>query len=388
MRFGFEQLENRLLLAASVTQKGATLTIKFDAQGAADVLVAGTGEGAVTVTGVTDGGDFTGVKNIKILGADGTDEIILQGVSISGDVKADLKGGDDILAVIGATNIGGNLSVKTGAGNDAVALNGDATGDTINVGKNVTVDLGTATTSDTFAIFGNTAGEETTIAGNLSVKGKDGTQNVSLDLLTLGRSLKVDLGNGNDSVGIGTQMNAAGLKVNIAGDVGIKVGAGDDTVTLLNSNAGQVTIGKKLSVDLGHADAGVDVFTATANAVVETDEVITIAGKASIKGGNGAQDVNIDGVTFGSDLSIKLGNDNDTADIGQLNGTIAVDVEGGLAIDMGAGDDQLRLERLTIAKKSKLSGGKGTDMLTETVADSVESAAALKVSDFEVENIT
>lgn len=134
--YTFEQLESRLLLAASVKLKNnGTLLIKGD--NADDVVeITGTGDAGVVRVGTdTDGNgtadkfeDFTGVKNIQIRTAGGNDTVTIDGINLEGQVKISTGKGDDFLSVADTT-LGGRLSFNGQQGDDTYSdLGGNSFG--------------------------------------------------------------------------------------------------------------------------------------------------------------------------------------------------------------------------------------------------------------------
>jgi hypothetical protein len=381
----FERLEDRVLLAATAELNGTTLVITYTGADI-DVVLDGSAEGAITVAGTdADDGPFTGVKSIKIVGTDDVNEIRLLDIDITGNVTADMKGGDDSVIIDGLTTIDGSVTIKTGDGDDDVGIDGDNTGNTIDIGKNVKVDLGDAGAgTDLFYIYGDTAGEEITIGGGVTVKGKGGDQRFELDLTDIAKNLNVNLGDGDDEVAIGTFMDTAGLEVNVGGNATIKTGDGDDFVDINVSGGGTVAFVKNLKVDLGNAGAGGDQFTALADTAV--DDIITVGGSASVKGKGGIQRLDIDFIAVTKNVNINLGDDNDSVAINQASAGLITTVGGTAKINLGAGeDDELFVEDTTVTGKATIDGGKGgSDEADETTLGTFLAAPGSISKNFEV----
>lgn len=373
----FERLEDRLLLTVSGFRQGNTLILVGD-NAADNIVVTGTGTlGEVNV--VINGAEpvlVTGIKHIKVATGGGNDNLDLIGVKIAGNLLVDMGDGDDDLDIEGnGTSIGGNVILHGSAGSDRIEI--DATGQESGNGghlaflKNVTIDLGNSGNGggDFCEFLGAEGGQTISIGGSLTVKGREGTQQLNLDSIDIAKSLKVDFGNGDDLVSLGTVSDDAALSVNVGGASTIKVGAGDDVVNFLNGHAGTVRFRNNLTIDLGADDgAGVnggDALIMLADTAV--DDVITIDGNLIVKGAAGAQDLDIDGVTFGKNVTINLGAGNDTIDLGQKHGPIDIEVAGNVTIAFGAGDDRFRGERVVVAKNVKIDGGPGViDQADET----------------------
>lgn len=393
MSWTFERLEDRLLLAAGIVVKGTMLIVTFDGGGDPDVVLTGTAEGAITVTGTDDDGSFTGIRNIKIVGHAGSDHITLDKLLLRGNITADLRGGDDVFTMTGETIIGGNISIKTGDGADTVRIDADVAGKQITLLKNVTVDLGSAAAGiDTFTIFGDQLDDEvreiTGIGGNLTVKGQGGSQQVSFDTLLLTKNLKIDLGAGNDSIRLAVDANEADVGVLVGGNATLKLGDGDDAVTFIGGGEGAVTFNRNLTIDLGNDDGddgnGGDTVEMTSTS--DPEDGIALLGNVVIKGKGGAQELHFDGVAASRNVTINLGDGNDSIDVNQLAGEIAGTVGGNLNINLGNGDDQINVERLTVTKGVKINGGNGEDTGEVTAGAAVTvggkaSAVSLELGD-------
>jgi hypothetical protein len=117
MSLNFERLENRVLLAASISQKGATLAITSNNAGDA-IAIDGVASNVVDVGGIL----YLGVENIVVKMNGGNDLLALNEVQVSGKVTIDMGAGLDEVDIdntgngvdLGGTFIGGDVSIKFG----------------------------------------------------------------------------------------------------------------------------------------------------------------------------------------------------------------------------------------------------------------------------------
>ncbi len=137
MQFQFEQLEERVLLAANIKSSGSNLVITGDS-GDDLIAVVGTGaEGQVDVgidsnnDGVIDANEyrsFSGVRKIKIVTKGGDDEIILDNINIAKNLKINTGNGDDII-YSSNVHVGGKAQLNGGKGFDSIVdLGGNSSG--------------------------------------------------------------------------------------------------------------------------------------------------------------------------------------------------------------------------------------------------------------------
>lgn len=162
MSFHFEQLESRLLLAASIKHKGKNLIIN-GSDDAETIRIVGTGtvgEVQVDLNGDGDLADegeatvYTGVKNIKVNGKGGNDSVTVENVNIEGNLSFKGGKGDDSGSIIGST-IGGKVTVNGQQGNDAWE---DLGGNTYNPKKapNVKAEANTVTPPGPLSLVNDT----------------------------------------------------------------------------------------------------------------------------------------------------------------------------------------------------------------------------------------
>jgi hypothetical protein len=237
----FEQLEERRLLAVSVTTgKQGLLSIVGDNDG--DIVrVNGTGvSGAVDVF-VNGGfvGTFGGIKTIKANLKGGDDTLELSAIHIGGAVDVDMGQGEDGFAIdtlvsaggipgfAGNVFIGGSLICKMGNNvSDDVALNAGPGGPGLGI----------------------TIGNNVTISGvdDVDLQGDGGSFNVQDADINIGGFLKIS---GNSPSGGDLFIN----DVNVGGTTIISLGGGDDEIHLTDSS-----FGRRLAVSLAAGDDLID----------------------------------------------------------------------------------------------------------------------------------
>jgi hypothetical protein len=224
--FTLERLEDRMLLAAQVSQVGGTLTITGDNGDDALIVVGTGGPGQVEVLADTDGdgladdslGSFTGVKNLTI----------------------NTKGGDDDVAVVNA-GLSGNVSINTGAGNDTAMVLDSL------IGGNATFNTGNGT--DIASLGSLEFG--TGVGGKVTINTGAGNDGVSLYNLTLYGPLSVNTGGGQDYVELHEASVSLSDPVTLNGGGGTDYLAGE-SIAALEQQLAQV--GAKLNGFEFHQD--------------------------------------------------------------------------------------------------------------------------------------
>jgi len=193
----FEALEPRLLLAGDVSAVvvGGNLLITGD--GAANEIVIDQDGLAANEFRLRSGADATTVN--------GEDEVIVGGVT--GDVRANLRGGDDVLEIVDAV-VGGDLLVHGRRGDDTVAVSGCDVGGKIVVregeGAGV-VDLTGSEAGGDVHLFAGGGGVTATVSqlrtgGDFGFCGGGGEDSLDVNEMEVGRSFRSNTGAGNDTV--------------------------------------------------------------------------------------------------------------------------------------------------------------------------------------------
>lgn len=244
-----ESLERRQLLAGNVT---ATIT------GAGDLVINGdSGDNLIGVFVHASGA-------VDVVGYDGTtvDDFGLAGSQISGDIRINLKGGDDDLHFSGAMNddvpvddvrvvggsgndtiymsylsgITGNVNIVGGAGND------DIRPAYLNFAGDLTISTGGGT--DLASVFGSVAEEITintgsdvdrvriaysTSEGRITISAGSGENGIALHGVESNGPLTIRSGGGADQININAAYTVNGS------DLVISSGGGDDAIEIQNS---------------------------------------------------------------------------------------------------------------------------------------------------------
>jgi hypothetical protein len=271
--FGLERLEDRTLLAVSVVQNGAKLTITGDDDDNA-VLLEDNGAGGIHLRVDEDIGsgdleidaDYYGVESIKIVLKGGDDEVFVRGITIEQGITIDTGTGDDLVVFTHGdyfNEIDGNVSITTGDGDDEVAFAGvEVTGNlTINTG-NGEDDVRIGDNSDFYSDYYATDGE---VYGYVEIRGN-----------TL-----INTGNHDDYVEI--QPNGGYDDVQFRGNLTIKTGAGDDEIDFGSNNDYDLQVHGNFLADLG---AGDDLFD------IDNDYYVQrFYGKVVVNGGGGYDEI-------------------------------------------------------------------------------------------------
>jgi hypothetical protein len=286
---------------------GGNLRIEGDAEANKILITSGAEAGAFVITGL----DGTTLN-------DATDPISVTGVR---NIGVGLGDGADLVAIAGAT-VRGNVSVRTGLGDDRVLVGtgGDA------------AELAGVLPADT----------SVEVRGVLSVSSGDGADQVSID-------------------------NAVASLVNVS------AGEGDDDVSLgseepLGDLAGRLTARHAAHVDLGDGndELGVDQFSTRGLLAVRGgvgDDTIganlTEAFAMLVSSDGGADDVTLTDLDV-NHLGVHTGEGDDTVDVRDSVFTT-------LGVALGVGNDTLTTSALE-ARVAVLAGGDGEDTLEQVTA--------------------
>ena len=184
--------------------------------------------------------------------------------------------------------------------------------------------------------------------------------------------LKIDLGEGNNAVGLGRQygLNDDTENINITGDVRIRAGAGEDVVELRG-----VTLGGKADFKLGDGNNTV-MLIGPSDASAE--KRVTIIGKVDVRTGSGHDECEFSGFSIGQNLDLKLGDGDNFVTLGGDPGPINSQIDGQLKVNTGAGNDRIMTSSLSVGAVKVKTGAcpdDGHDLLdfdTQTVVDRVK----------------
>jgi hypothetical protein len=309
LRGRFESLEQRHLLAGDVLVNvvGGNLRIEGDVEANKILITAGAEAGTFVVTGLdgttlggeTDPVTVTDVRNIHVAMGDG----------------------DDLVAVAGAS-VRGHVAIRTGEGNDRVAVGTD--GGAAELAGVLPEDLAVE------------------VRGSLSIATGAGADQVSVDSTTAAL-VKVSAGDDNDVVNLGSDESLGDLTARLTARLGahVDLGDGNDELTL-----DQVETRGLLAARGGLGDDSVDASLTTAGAMlVSTD--------------GGVDSINLADLDV-RHLGLHTGDGNDTVEVSDSVFTT-------LGVVLGDGDDTLTTSALE-ARVAILAGGDGSDTLDEVTA--------------------
>lgn len=273
-RLGIESLERRLLMAGDVTAalKGGWLVVTGDAE-ANQVLIQNPSPGEYSVTGAdgttVSGSPVTGVtKGVKVNLKDGDDTVAIVGTGggtfeATGDVKVSTGKGNDRILVAGLqadgkvtlnsgnatgegagdqvlvtdSEVGKNLSVKTGSGHDQVGIGQDLEGELEDLLDAFLDEMG-------WGGLGIVPGD-VGVTGKLSVATGKGNDVLMIGDCTVGGSVSANAGGGADSLLV--------QGATVAGKASLNMGSGDEDYLGIQDN--QVTGKVKLNGGAGRWDA-------------------------------------------------------------------------------------------------------------------------------------
>ncbi len=289
-----EALEPRILLSGNVDVKifGGNVYLLGDRQ--ANNVIVSVEAGNIVVTG-NDGTTINGSADPFALRAGSTE--------IGGNLRVALGNGDDIFVMRGGIQVDRNLFIHAGSGNDQIGI------DDVHVLKNSYV---------------STAGGDDSVAvSNSNVDG----------------SLSVDLSSGDDTL--------AARSTAVGNDLRIRARGGDDTLTV-----DQSTIDDRLVAITG---SGPDTVSMTHS---------TIRNDAVLIGGRGSKFVSIADSTIGDNAVIVTSRNSDSI---QLTGSTTI---GGNLIGVsGASADQLQIDSTVAISGKTIRAGAESDQVPASVVD-------------------
>lgn len=192
----------------------------------------------ITVNGGTSkdtiyiGNNSAIVGNVTINGGDGANQITIGWANVTGKVAVNSGKDGDTIQIGVAADITGNATINAGDGGNGITVaNATVRGKlTINGGKDTdTVNLG--------------SGSPTQLLGNVSIDTKAGNDNIYMNQGTYGATpvgkgptlFKIVAGGGDDTIGIGGASTPGALV--FAGNFSLNAGAGNDTLGIANSSS-------------------------------------------------------------------------------------------------------------------------------------------------------
>lgn len=368
---GFEQLEERSLLAANVTATliGDTLVITGDASnntidvhgvgldGSVEVSVFGSGQMLCVNGGISEDatdGAFTGVRHISIWS----------------------NGGDDSITV-SDIHIAGNLTANGGSGTDAIELNA-AHFDTY-VGGAVVLNGGGGTDDRIDVTLQAKSSNDLTIGAGLALSNWGGDGEIRIDAdgygtIAIGGGVLMNEYSGFGDYGIAEIRSGYG-NVAIAKSVVMNGGLGNDHLAILG-DYGLAYGGTKTGVSISggvlmSGGWGDDELAISAygfyGKVAHVENNIRIAGNVQMLGGIGDDDLRVSGVM--ANVSV-LGGLTQVGGFGDdvIENTSAgqdrhITIGGCLIAAGGCGDDWINDYGVTIQSRAVVLAGTGDDVV-------------------------
>jgi hypothetical protein len=275
-------------------------------------ILTGEGADAVGLMNVATPGNIVinAGNNIAPQGENAADSVDRIGVAGGSAKNLTLDGGDSGRARRGAPSVGGpseigvtgivisgNLTIKTGHGDDLVAVghNEQLMGE---IGQRISANLPNA---DPIAL--DDAAGPVNVTGKVSITTGNGDDNVWIEALDFNGGLTVNTGDGDDRVGV-VDSNGLGSKSNIS----ISTVNGNDAVGMV-----RVKTPGNVAVNAGNS-AGVGDRIGLAG--VEARNVSLDGGDSGRSGAFGPSTVGVTGGILGGNLTIKTGGGNDLVAVG------------------------------------------------------------------------
>jgi hypothetical protein len=385
-----EPLERRELLAGNVSASvaGGTLFVRGNGEDNNIAIVQlGAGVYAVagldtTVNGDVDafvtnrpvrniivdlgrGDDLLGISNDAAAVYDlALNEFDLDVETLTGIAAADLQAEIDLATADTVFDLPGSLTIRTGDGNDGVAIVG-------RIGGSLIASLGNG--FNAFGLDGTTLANRASVGGVLSITGGAHGDEIVIYEANVGSFTAVTAG-GEDLVHIAD----SDIRLNLI----VNTGAGNDSV-VAHSHGDDTDIGYSAIINTGsHSDY----------VAIEGD----IGGSLTILTGDGADGVELDNTTVRLNLTINTGSGNDNADGGidvgnpDFTGTAGVNLDnvdvGYFAfIYLGLGVDTLDVTGSS-ARRAFAYGQGGFDRVTVD-QDTLDAIDFFFRSQFEDENL-
>ncbi len=290
--------------------------------------------------------DFSAPKHLNVRTGDGHDAVGIIG-NIGLRINADLGGGDNALA-IRTSNVGDDIIVRSGSGDDVVEVA------ETDIDQMLDVNLGNG--NNRLLVFGTEAGESaivhtgsgrdvvvfdgSEIDDNLIVRTGNGNDSVYLEDyefegMFVGKNVDIDTGSGHDYFA---------LSSDVGGDLKVKTGSGNDEGGIYQSD-----IGRDLILETGDGHDG------DSEGLFLEDLFVGRNLRAILGSGNDALFA-LGNVNVNRDALVDAGSGHDLVSIEESA------VNGLFTALMGSGNDFLRICD-SVAPKAKADGGSGNDEL-------------------------
>lgn len=343
-----------------------------------DDLDAGDGLDTLNLAGdttISGGNGFTNFEEVNLAGnsdIDGADyDLTLTDANGPSDsnpatnetltVDGSGLGADDEVDFDSSAVTSFDLDLTTGAADDTVVLGGtDNTVSTNGGDDNVSGNLGAGTSVINTGADDDTVAVSTAAGGSVEVNSGAGVDNVTV---TGAGAKTINLGDGDDLVaaeGEATINAEAGNDIIDVSDLddGQTVDGGDDVDTVRTTSA---TTGDALFTEFSN----VETFEQADNqGDVTLGSEAEEAGIRTIVDNDGGADSTYDASAFEEDLTVNLGGGDDEVTTGSGNDTVILDDDGTADandLDLGEGDDTVRVRADNLGLEDSIAGGDGTD---------------------------
>ncbi|MBW4598225.1 MAG: DUF4347 domain-containing protein [Calothrix sp. FI2-JRJ7] len=373
-------------------------TLNVDDSGDATDTTAYVSDTQINGLGMTGTIDYGNIDSVNVRLGSGSDIVVVESTH-NGQTNIETTSGNDTVYV---ESINGETRVRGGAGNDNITVsNSEQIADNIAATLFVSGGIGndTLNVDDSGDATDNTAYVSDTQINGLGITGTIDYGNID--------SVNVQLGSGSDIVVVEsthngqtnietTNGNDTVYVESINGETTVRGGAGDDNITVSNSEQTVENIAAKLFVSggVGRDTLNVDDSgDATDNTAYVSDTQINGLGiTGTIDYGN-IDSVNVQ-LGSGSDIVVVESTHNGQTNIETTNGNDTVYVEsinGETTVRGGAGDDNITVSNSeqtveNIAAKLFVSGGVGRDTLNVDDSGDVTDSTAY-VSDTQINGL-
>lgn len=328
----FNNVENGELMLYAVNFSGSVAVL--GAKSSQTMSIWGDVDGNLTYTATGNAFDHVKLVDTWIYGA----------VNVDGNVTLNLGGGINYVDHYGG-RIGGNFAINSGNGADTISLHGGS--GHIVVGGSMGVRLNGGANR-----FDSENAGVLDIGGNLVYAGAAGRDLIDLVSFQtqVGGAANFTLGKApaaqDNLIALGEI--AVGGNMNILGDTSADTLRFHKDLTLIGNFTANLGGGKNY--------LNFSQFGGASN---------TIDGRLTYVGGNGRDQVYVDGTSVGTDASFALGTSTDNDQFirigqGDVDG---VHVQGALTITAGATNDRFSLRRLYVGKNLTLRTGDGEDQV-------------------------
>lgn len=342
-------------------------------------------------------------RDLSIRTGDGTDTVDLSSINAGRNVRVDMGKGVSTLNVdffaFDRTSVAGEFRASLGDDADTATISGGSVGklrldmgkgdDQLTIkglqdGGDAKIDLGDGTNTATITGLdldgaGGNPDFQSSIGKNLAITGGKGNDTVTLNGVSVGTDARLNMQAGDDHVTVDTYNGAdTDFDTSIGGSFILSnSGHGADVLSILDTaNVGATHITKDLIATMGDAGSTITATSAAALAIGKnaslkysgkgvnqlnlTDAVIS--NNLDARMADGADTINLLGLTVGNNASLDTRSGDDVVDADQGDAQAPFIVGERLKINLGAQNDVLTLAHAFIGN-GLLDGGPGTDTL-------------------------